>query len=74
MSAVKIRAIGNAKGVVLPQEVLKKLNCAEGDNLYIIETKDGIELTPFDPEFAADMAMAERIMAKNKNLLRKLAE
>ena len=74
MSALKIRAIGNAKGVVLPQEILKKMNCEEGDSLYVIETKDGIELTPYDPEFASDMAMAERIMAKNKNLLRKLAE
>ena len=37
MSQLKIRAIGNSVGVVLPQEVLKKMKCQEGDELYLQE-------------------------------------
>lgn len=74
MSQLKLRAIGNSVGVVLPQEILKKLKCQEGDELFLIETENGIELTPYDPEFAGDMMMVEEIMVKNKNMLKKLAE
>ena len=74
MSQLKIRAIGNSVGVVLPQEVLKKMKCREGDELYLLETENGIELTPYDPEFAKDMMLAEDIMQHNRNMLKKLAE
>ncbi len=74
MSQLKIRAIGNSVGVVLPQEVLKKMKCQEGDELYLLETENGIELTPYDPEFAKDMMLAEDIMQHNRNMLKKLAE
>ncbi len=74
MAQLKIRSIGNSVGVVLPQEVLKRLKCEEGDVLYMVETEGGIELTPYDPDFADDMALAEQIMGKNKNMLKKLAE
>lgn len=74
MSHLKIRAIGNSVGVVLPQEILKKMKCREGDELFWLETENGIELTPYDPEFAEDMVLAEDIMLKNRNMLKKLAE
>ena len=74
MSQLKIRAIGNSVGVVLPQEGLKKMKCQEGDELYLLETENGIELTPYDPEFAKDMMLAEDIMQHNRNMLKKLAE
>jgi death-on-curing protein len=38
------------------------------------ETPNGITLTPFDALFAAQMEVAEGIMRKRRNLLKKLAE
>jgi hypothetical protein len=36
--------------------------------------RDGIELTPFSPELAAQMETAERVMREDRDVLRKLAE
>jgi len=74
MSALKLTTIGNSTGVVLPKEVLAKLRVGKGDRLYVSETPNGIELTPFDPDFAAQMDMAEEIMHSERDVLKKLAE
>ena len=74
MNCLAIRKIGNSSGIVLPKGILNKLNCGTGDKLYIVETQNGIELTPYNPDFAKDMALADSIIAQNKNVLKKLAE
>jgi len=71
---LKLTAIGNSTGVVLPRELLEKLRVQRGDELMVLETPDGITLTPFDPEFARQMEVAERVMREDRDLLRKLAE
>ncbi len=71
---LKLTAIGNSTGVVLPRELLDKLRVQRGDELMVLETPDGITLTPFNPEFAAQMEVAEKVMRRRRNLLRKLAE
>ena len=71
---LKLTAIGNSTGVVLPKELLEKLRVQRGDELMVLETPDGITLTPFDLEFARQMEVAERIMREDRDLLRKLAE
>ena len=44
------------------------------DALYALETPDGIRLTAFDPELAAQMEVAEEVMRKRRTLLNKLAQ
>ncbi|HEY8228830.1 MAG TPA: AbrB/MazE/SpoVT family DNA-binding domain-containing protein, partial [Rhodanobacteraceae bacterium] len=71
---LKITAIGNSSGVILPKELLARLRVEKGDELYALETPDGIRLTTYDPEFGAQMEVAEDIMRKRRNLLHKLAQ
>lgn len=71
---LKITAIGNSAGVILPKELLAKLRVEKGDEVYALETPDGIRLTTYDPVFAAQMEVAEEIMRKDRDLLRKLAQ
>ena len=71
---LKLRAIGNSTGVVLPKEILEKLRVQQGDELMVLETPDGITLTSYDPEFARQMEAAEKVMREDRDLLRKLAE
>jgi len=73
-TAVKITTIGNSVGIVLPREVLAKLKAAKGDTLYLLDTPDGVELTPYDQSFAEEMEVARRIMRENRDVLRRLAE
>jgi putative addiction module antidote len=74
MTALKLTTIGNSTGVVLPKEILQRLRVDRGDTLYVVETPGGIELTPYDPQFAAQMEVAERVMREDRDVLRKLAE
>ena len=71
---LKITTIGNSVGVVLPRELLARLRVEKGDTLYVTELPDGIKLAPFDPDFSAKMDVAESIMRRRRDLLRKLAE
>ena len=71
---LKITTIGNSAGVILPKELLARLRLGKGDALYALETPDGIRLTAFDPELAAQMEVAEQVMRKRRTLLNKLAQ
>lgn len=74
MSTVKLTTVGNAVDIVLPRELLAKWQVNKGDTLYVIETPGGIELTPYRPDFARQLDLAEDIMRENRDILKKLAE
>ena len=71
---LKITAVGNSAGVILPKELLARLRVAKGDALYATELPYGVKLTPFDPKLAGQMEVAERVMREDRNVLRKLAK
>lgn len=73
-ATLKLTTVGNSTGVILPKEILEKLRASKGDTIFVTETKDGIELKPYDPVVADQMEVAERVMRKHRNVLRKLAE
>ena len=74
MATLKLRAIGNSVGVLLPKELLATMNVGEGDVLYAVADRDGLRLLPSDPQFEADMARAREIMHRRRNVLRELAK
>jgi putative addiction module antidote len=74
MKKLKVTKVGNSIGIVLGKEMSAKLRIDKGDYLYWIETPDGIELTPYDPEFAKQMDLAEQIMRENRDALKKLEQ
>lgn len=71
---LKVTAIGNSAGVILPKELLARLRVDKGDELFAVETPDGIRLTAFDPQLAAQMEVAEQVMRNRRDLLRKLSQ
>jgi putative addiction module antidote len=70
---LKITAIGNSAGVILPKELLARLRVEKGDELYVTELPDGIKLMQYDPQLAAQMEVAERVMRERRTLLKELA-
>jgi putative addiction module antidote len=74
MKTLKLTTVGNSIGVVLSKEILEKLRVDKGDFLYVVETSNGIELSPYNPEFAEQMEIAEQMMREDRDALRKLAE
>ena len=71
---IKITTVGNSAGIVLPKELLARLRLGKGDELYATELPRGIKLIPYDPKVAKQMKVAERVMRKDRNVLRKLAD
>ena len=74
MHTLRLTQIGNSIGVILPKEVLARLNLQKGDTLYVTESADGVRLTPHDPNFEAQMKMARDVMRKRRNVLHELAK
>ena len=74
MLKLKLTAIGNSAGVVLPKEVLARMKLDKGDSVYLTESPDGYRLTPYNPEFETQMTAARRIMKKRRAALRELAK
>jgi putative addiction module antidote len=73
-ATAKILTIGSSSGIVLTKDVMARLKVKKGDLLYISETANGIELTPYDQEFAEEMKAMEYVMNKHRDVLRMLAE
>ena len=73
-TTTKIIAVGNSAGIILPKEVLARLNLAKGDALYITEGSQGIRLLPFDQDFATQMEAAREVMRENRDVLQRLAK
>ena len=71
---LKVTTIGNSAGVILPKELLTRLRLEKGDELYALETPDGIRLTVYDPTLAAQMEVAEQVMREDRLVLHKLAQ
>jgi putative addiction module antidote len=74
MDPIKVRKVGNSLGIVLSKEVAARLRVENGDELYVSETANGIQLSAYDPKFASQMDVAKSVMKKRRNLLHKLAE
>lgn len=71
---LKLTTVGNSVGLIMPKEMLERLRVGKGDVLYAVETAQGIELTPYNPEFAAQMELAEQVMREQRDVLRQLAK
>jgi putative addiction module antidote len=72
---LEIKKIGNSTGVILPKELLARLNLSQGEWVYVTELPDGgVRLTPYDPDFEDVMRLADEIMDEYRDTLRALAQ
>ena len=71
---VTLRQMGGSIGATLPKDMADRLNLDAGDEVFIIETAEGLLITPYDPVFERAMAAYRRGARKYRNALRELAE
>jgi putative addiction module antidote len=75
MVELKVRKFGNSLGVVLPKEVVNRLQAGDGEPLFLIEAPDGsYRLTAYDPGFEKKMKKADDIISRYRNTLHVLAK
>jgi putative addiction module antidote len=74
-TALQIRKIGNSVGIILPKELLARLNLKEGDKFYPVEQSDGsLRLSPFDPKHARTMEIARQVLHEYRDTFAALAK
>jgi putative addiction module antidote len=73
-TTVKITQIGNSVGIILPREVLNRLHVEKGDTLYVTDSPEGVQLSPYNAAFARKLEALEQVMRENRDVLKKLAE
>lgn len=69
-----IRRIGNSLGTTFPKEMLDRMHLDDGGKVFVIETPEGLLVTPFDPEFSEAMDVYREGAASYRNALRELAK
>lgn len=73
MLKTAVRRVGNSLGITLPKTIVENYHLSEGDELHLVETNEGVVLTPFDPKFAEWVKAYERTSRKYRNTLKALA-
>jgi putative addiction module antidote len=72
---IEIKRIGNSDGLILPRELMQRLDLKRGQELHITELAGGgLQLLPYDPDFEKTMGLAEEIMDEYKDTLAALAK
>ena len=71
---VTLRQVGGSIGATLPKDMADRLHVQAGDEVFVVETEQGILITPYDPTFEQAMAAYKRTAAKYRNALRELSK
>lgn len=74
MVGIKIQKFGNSLGITFSKEVIEALNIVEGDELYVLRTERGLELTTHDPAFAEEMEAYQHVVKRHRDALRELSK
>lgn len=74
MATLKLRAIGNSVGLVLPKELLAKLDLAEGDTVQVVETQEGFLLTPASSDVEEQLRLGRELMKTYRETFAALAK
>jgi putative addiction module antidote len=74
MSALKLTQIGNSLGVILPKEALARLKLVKGDTVFLTESANGLNLTPYDPELEDQLKLGREFMHEYRDTFHQLAK
>lgn len=74
MLKTAVRCVGNSLGITLPKTIVENYHLSEGDELYLVETGEGVVLTPFNPKFAEWADAYARTNKRYRNTLNALAK
>jgi putative addiction module antidote len=72
---IEIKKIGNSDGLILPRELMQRLDLKRGQQLHIVELAGGgFQVLPYDPDFERTMNLAGEIMDEYRDTLAALAK
>jgi putative addiction module antidote len=71
---LEIKRIGNSDGLILPRELMQRLDLKRGQQLHVTELAGGgLQLLPYNPDFEKTMETVDEIMDEYRDTLAALA-
>lgn len=74
MHTLKLTTIGSSTGAIFPKELLSRMKLEKGDQVYAIETPEGILLSPYDPTIKQQLEAGRDFMREYRDTFKVLAE
>jgi len=74
MLKTAVRRVGNSLGITLPKTIVENYHLNEGDELHLVETDEGVVLSPFNPKFVEWAKAYDRTNKRFRNTLKTLAK
>jgi putative addiction module antidote len=71
---VEVQRVGDSLGVIIPPDILERLQVGVGDELIMTTTRSGFELTKVDDVSTRQLEDLTIIMQEDYELLRALAD
>ncbi len=72
--SVKLRQMGGSVGATLPKDMAERLRLSAGDEVFAVETANGILLSPYDADVEEGLAIAAEAQKRYRRALRELAK
>jgi antitoxin component of MazEF toxin-antitoxin module len=73
MLKTRVRRVGRGLGITLPGAIIDNYHLHEGDELSLLETKEGIVLKPLDPKLSEWAKSFRKLNQRYRNTLTGLA-
>ena len=72
---IEIKRIGNSDGLILPRELMQRLDLKRGQFLHLVELAGGgFHALPYDPDFEKTIEIADQVMDEYRDTLAALAK
>ena len=72
---IEIKKIGNSDGLILPRDLMQRLDLKRGQQLHVNELAGGgLQLLPYDPDFDKTMEIVDEIIGEYRDTLATLAK
>jgi putative addiction module antidote len=72
---LEIKRVGNSDGLILPRELMQRLDLKRGQQLHVTELAGGgFQALPYDPDFDKTMEIVDEIIDEYRDTLATLAK
>ena len=71
---LRLRQAGGSVSATLPKEMVDRIRLRAGDEVFAIDTPDGILITPYDEATAKALEAGREGARRYRNALRRLAQ
>ncbi len=73
LKQIRLRQAGGSVSATLPKEMVDRMRLQAGDEVFAVDTPDGILITPYEETTARALEAGRRGARQYRNALRRLA-